>query len=393
MSEAPLRIALLTHSVNPRGGVVHTLELGGALRAAGHAVTVMAPAGTGRGLFRETRCALDLFELPGAPASVVDTIRARIDGYVEHLTAVRAGSPRYAAFDVIHAQDGIGGNALATLTEAGLIPGYVRTVHHVDRHAEPLINRWEERAIRGARQVCCVSRHWQEALQRIYGVTSAVVSNGVDLEQFSPLSRPGDGEVARRLGLRPHAPLIVSIGGIEERKNTAGILQAFVQLRERMPRAQWAIVGGASLLDHSRYRAEFDAALTASGLRRGPGGDVVPTGVVADGDLPAVLRLAQALAFPSLREGFGLVVLEALATGTPVVVSAIAPFTEYLGDGDVHWADPHDPASIAAALVAAASSPKFSPPAVCRRFSWPASALRHLEVYREFLRPDPSTVH
>ena len=51
--------------------------------------------------------------------------------------------------------------------------------------------------------------------------------------------------------------------------------------------------------------------------------------------MPALYRLADALVFASLHEGFGLAVLEAMASGTPVVVSHIAPFTEYLGEGDV----------------------------------------------------------
>ena len=67
---------------------------------------------------------------------------------------------------------------------------------------------------------------------------------------------------------------------------------------------------------------------------------VVCLGPVPDADMPALYRLADALVFPSVKEGFGLVVLEAMASGMPVVTSRIAPFTEYLDDDDVVWCDP-----------------------------------------------------
>jgi glycosyltransferase involved in cell wall biosynthesis len=57
-------------------------------------------------------------------------------------------------------------------------------------------------------------------------------------------------------------------------------------------------------------------------------GSLILLGKVDDADVPALFRCASVLVFPSLREGFGLVVLEAMACGTPVVVSKIAPFTE-----------------------------------------------------------------
>ena len=102
--------------------------------------------------------------------------------------------------------------------------------------------------------------------------------------------------------------------------------------------------------------------------------------------MPALYRLACALVFASLHEGFGLAVLEAMACGTPVVVSHIAPFTEYLGEGDVCWCDPHDPVSIAGAMRAAAD-PRQRPDliangfAVAARHDWTRTAKAHLPVY------------
>jgi glycosyltransferase-like protein len=388
---ASLRIGLLTHSVNPRGGVVHTLELAEALQEAGHDVTVMAPALPGERLFRAVNCAVELIDVPDRTAGTTAMIQMRIAAYLQHLSSPRAGC-RSDRFDVLHAQDGIGGNALASLCERSAIHGYVRTVHHVDHFSDPAIDALEARSIRRARKVVCVSDLWRQALACDYGVAATVIGNGVNRRRFSPLAAAGgrdiaarDRNVALRLGLKPRAPLIVCVGGIEERKNTVRILQAFQRLRRRLPQAQLAVVGGASLLDHSRYRAGFDAVLRASGLFTGAGRDVVITGPVGEADMPSILRLADAVAFPSVREGFGLVALEALACGTPTVVSRIPPFTEYLGDGDVEWADPFDVESIAAALGAAVARGKFAPPSVCERFSWSASAAAHVALYRAFI--------
>jgi glycosyltransferase-like protein len=386
--DSALRVALLTHSVNPRGGVIHTLELANALHDAGLEVTVMAPAAPKQRLFRAVPFAVDLIELPSHAPGTVEVVRARINAYVNHLTQRIVDQ-----FDVLHAQDGIGGNALATLRERGLIHGFMRTVHHVDHHGDARIDALQERGILGASQVLCVSEVWRNLLKRDYGVAASVIGNGVNLRRFSAEAEPTDARVAERLGLLPNAPLIASVGGIEERKNTVRILQAFSMLRQRLPHAQLAIVGGASLLDHSRYRSAFDRAAAASGLATGPGKDIVITGTLADADVPAVLRSADAVAYPSLTEGFGLVVLESLACGTPTVVSRMAPFTEYLSDRDVEWADPLDSKSIADALWAALATRKFTRPAVCERLSWAASAVQHIAVYRRFVAGSSLMLH
>jgi glycosyltransferase-like protein len=385
MAEPGLRIAMLTHSVNPRGGVVHALELAEALQRAGHAVTLMAPAAPGQRLFRATRCALELAPLPPpAGPGLVDTVRARIAAYVDHLGTLLRHAPQ-GRFQVFHAHDSISGNALATLQQHGLIGGFVRTVHHLDEFDDPQLAAWQQRAFMAAAQVLCVSQLWCDTLQRRHGVAAALVHNGVDRARYQPQPQPGDAQVAQRYGLRPGGPLVLAVGGVEERKNTVRLLQAFVQLRQASPQAQLVIAGGASLLDHGAYAADFRAVAAAGGLQPAVGGALVLTGPVDDADMPALYRLADVLAMPSLREGFGLAVLEALASGTPAVASRRAPFTEFLGRHDVCWADPLDVPSIAQALAQAAAQPRFAPPAVCRRFNWDDSAARHAALYRDVM--------
>ena len=374
-----MRIGLLTHSVNPRGGVVHTLELARALHDAGHEVTVYAPAQAGQTMFRRTCHRVQTVTVGPTPQRVHDMVEQRMRA-LEHHLAGREDLPHH---DIWHAQDGIGANALANLVEAGRIRGFVRTVHHLDHFEDPRVMAWQRRSIERADKVLCVSAVWQDVLREQHGVRAERVGNGVDLQRFQRAPGPGDARLAASLALRPGAPLWLSVGGVEERKNTLRALQAFALHRRHHPQAQFVIAGGASLLDHDDYQREFARALGDSGLA----GCVTLTGALADEHMPALFRLADGVLMPSLAEGFGLVVLEALASGTPVVVSQQPPFTEYLGRHDAHWADPTSPPSIAAAMDRALAQPPFDLPEPCRRHSWGASAQRHLQLYAPLCAP------
>jgi glycosyltransferase-like protein len=383
----PLRIALLTHSVNPRGGVVHTLELARALHERGHEVTVLAPAQPGQQFFRDVPHAVSLVPVGPPPAGMADMVGNRIEACTRHL----AGLLRQQHFDVLHAHDGIGGNALATLAEAGAIPGFVRTVHHLDPFDDPRLAAWQQRAVLAARQLLCVSETWRRVLREDYGREAALVNNGVDLQRYTRQPDAQDAALVQQLGLRLDAPRCLSVGGVEARKNSVRILRAFLQLRARAPRAQLIVAGGASLLDHSACAAEFQAVVAEAGIGVGPGQDLVLTGPLPDAQMPALFRQASVLAMPSLREGFGLVVLEALACGTPVVVSGQPPFTEYLREtadaGHALFVDPLDSTAIATALQHAAEPARraalaVAVPPVCHRYGWRASAARHEVLYR-----------
>lgn len=374
----PLRIALLTHSTNPRGGVVHALELGDALHALGHAVTVHAPDPQRRGLFRQTRCAFAAVPATPCAGDLVSLVKQRIDDYVAWFER-----PDALSYDVYHAQDSISANALATLAGCGVIPGFVRTVHHLDDFDEAQLMAWQTRGFMRAERVLCVSKLWRATLLRDYRIPATLVGNGVDTDRFTPIADAHDQALRLRLGLGD-GPVFLVVGGIEPRKNTLAILQAFIRILRAFPNAQLLIAGGASLLDHGGYRQAFDAALGCSGLSTG--NRVLLLDKVDDAEMPALFRCASALVFASLREGFGLVVLEAMACGTPAVVSRIAPFTEYLRGDDCAWVDPLDPASIAAGMAHAcdshaASEFRVAGDAACKQFTWAKSASQHLDIY------------
>ena len=380
----PLSIAILAHSTNPRGGVVHALELGDALVRLGHRATVFAPATAGAGFFRDTLC--ETICVPASPVGrdVRAMVEVRAADYVCYF-----GRAEHRRFDIWHAEDGISANALATLKERGLIAGFARTVHHVDAFADDELAALQRRAIVAADQIFVVGRVWRDWLAQEYGIEACHVGNGVDMARFSPKVDATDAELRERLNLPPRVPVFLSIGGVEERKNTVRILQAFQLLWLQYPQARLVIAGGASLLDDSGYQARFASVMAHCGKC---GAAVIRTGVLQQKLMPALYRVASALVFPSTSEGFGLTVLEAMASGVPVVTSRMPPFTEYLSDDDVAWCDPFDVNSIAAATASSLEPPRRSKLithgfAVAARHDWASTARAHLGIYQNLAEP------
>lgn len=389
----PLHIGLLTHSVRPRGGVIHTLELAQALVERGHRVTVIASAEPGERLFRTVEFPLHVLPLPVLSGDLVAQVEQRFEALVRGLPALlqlQAGR-----FDILHAQDSLSGNALALLRARGeAMPAWIRTVHHLDRFDSETLMRWQDRAWRAADDVACVSEYWVEQFSAQMGVRARRMYNGVNLSRYRIEPAPGDAAMLAPLGLGDRetgpGPVCLLLGGVEQRKNSVRLLQAFASLRRNDPawaRSRLVVAGGASMLDHSAAQIAWAQALSAHGLAEGPGQAVLRTGPVADEVLPALMRRADVLAMPSLMEGFGLAALEALACGTPVLVSQRAPFTEHFaGVAGVSWCEPEDLASLKAGLQQAAQSPRLDvTPQVCQDYTWARSAALHEAWYAEVL--------
>ena len=369
-----LSIGILTHSTNPRGGVVHGMALAETLCDLGHDVTLIAPDVRGEGFFRTPRCATRCI-----PALPEQDLPALVERRIGEISAALCG----AHFDVLHAQDTLSANALARLKTDGHIAGFARTVHHLDTFTHPDLAAWQERGVVAATELLSVSALWECSLRERYGRTAPVVGNGVDPVRFSPVPTAQDASLRARYGLPAGQRLVLAVGGVERRKNTQQLLEAFMALRQEEPDLHLVVAGGASLLDHAPYRAGFEARLHAGGV----GAHVTITGPVADEDMPSFYRQAAVLAYPSITEGFGLCPLEALACGTPVIVSAVAPFPEHLLATDVLWCRPAQPDTLVLALREALSTQScdrfgLGGPATARRFDWRMVALRHLPAYR-----------
>ena len=201
-----LRIAMLAHSTNPRGGVVHAIQLSEALIELGHEVVLHAPDAKGEGFFRAPKCEARALSVGPAPADTFAMIEQRFKDHVVHFSCAQN-----RGFDIYHAQDGISGNALATLTERGLIAGFVRTVHHIDAFPDERIARLQARAIREADAWLTVSALWRDRLAEAFGVEAAVCGNGVDSDRFRPDPDGLEDDLRARIGIGPE-PVFLCVG-------------------------------------------------------------------------------------------------------------------------------------------------------------------------------------
>lgn len=373
-------VLLITYSTKPRGGVVHTLALAEALHATGLAVHVLALGDPAAGFFRPV----------AAPTTIVPgplgdgTLEEKVSGSIDRLTAA------IAEFDVplLHAQDCIAARAAARVRDAGAPVTVVRTVHHVDDFLSQILMDCQRAAIREPDMVLAVSQAWRQTLEQDYGVLAGVVPNGVDLARFSSPDSGRAAALREQVGATER-PLILSVGGIEPRKGSDTLVRALAEIKaSRDVSPVLAVVGGHSFQDHRPYREHVLGLLPELGLALDE--DVVLLGMVADADIPQWYAAADVLAFPSVKEGFGLAVLEAMSAGIPVVTSDLPVFREYLVAGrDALLIEPGDVAGLAAALLSATEDPALrralvkAGADVATRFTWQESARQHVTIYDE----------
>lgn len=386
----PLSIGVFSYSTKPRGSVVHAAALAEALMDAGQDVTLYVLDKDGEGFYRPLRTCCQRMPA-GAAAPGSDGLIAQRIGEVAAF--VDTARPRH---DLVHAEDCLVASGL--LAARASLGGALlcRTVHHVEAFESPYLEACQARSIRQAELVLSVSQATRADVLSHYGCHAHVVLNGVDFRRFdcarsrSPAGVDDLGlralALRSRLGIPAHAPLVVSVGGIEPRKNSLVMLHAFARAREAWPELRWLIAGGASIFEHAEYRAQFEQALRA--LPPALQAAVVQLGVLEDEEMPALYAAGDALLHAARQEGFGLCVLEAMASGCPVVVSRGAPFDEYLDDGCAERVDPGQPTDVARGLMAALQGRPdrvLAARARAAELSWTRCAERHLALYRAAL--------
>jgi glycosyltransferase-like protein len=355
-----VRIALLTYSTKPRGSVVHTLALAEALAAAGQDVTVWTLGrGGDTGFFRpvDQRVRQRIVPFPDGPPQ--ETVGERV---LRSIATLRdAFDPQ--GYDVVHAQDCITANAAGRC---------VRTVHHIDHFTTPELAACHEQAITRPYAHVCVSAAVATELADGWGVKAEIIPNGVAYERFAHTSASARGLWRERLGR-----YVLTVGGIEPRKGSLELLDAYAALRADVPNVRLVIAGGETLFDYRDYRARWEARAAELAI------EPVVIGAVPDNDLPALVAAAGAFAFPSVKEGFGLAAMEALAAGVPLVVRDLPVLREVFGAAARFATDaPSFAATLATALGRDDPARRTAGQHLAARHTWTETAHRHLAFYR-----------
>ena len=307
-----VRIAMLTYSVRPRGGVVHALAVAGALAGRGHEVELFAIGPPGTGFFRTPAVPAHVVAHVAPDAPFDERICALIDAYTEGLREPL----RDGGYDVVHAQDCISANAALDAARRGRHRrACVRTVHHVDDFRSPSLIACQERSIVAPDRVLVRVDAVDRAAARRVRRRGRARAQRRRRRALPPAARRRRAR-RRARGGRPRR----RAGHPHRRRHRAaqGLADAAARLRRRPPGRCPSAAPSCSwpAARRSSTTATRSTASTRSRDDLDLGDSVRVLGPVdRRASSSGLYRAADVFALPSTKEGFGLAVLEALAAG------------------------------------------------------------------------------
>lgn len=244
------------------------------------------------------------------------------------------------------------------------------------------LQRMSRYSARRAARIIVISQSTKDDVVRFCGVPAdrvTVIYCGVD-ELFKPLSRHEVEQFRSAKGLPSH--FILYLGTLEPRKNVAQLVRAYAALRQNGREKPKLVIAGAKGWGYDKVFATVEQ----SGVKD----DVIFTGYVPQAELPFWYNAADLFVFPSLFEGFGLPVLEAMACGTPAITSNVSSLPEVAGDAALTIA-PGDARTLAEAIAQALHDTTLRQQMRERglqqaaKFNWPTAARQTARVYEEVL--------
>lgn len=337
-----MRIAMVSAHTSPlaplggreTGGMnVYVLELSRELGRSGFEVDIFTRLDGELPLIEDVAPNVRLVRIQAGPPAPVEK-----EAIVDHLPEFAANLQRFAAaqaapYGIVHShywQSGWAGGILARTTGVPHVVmfhtlGEVKNRARISEH-EPVQRIHHERnVVRRAAAIVTASDHERVFLERYYGADPGQVHTipcGIDLDLFYPRDR---AEARRRLGLDANGPVLLWVGRLEKLKGVDILVSAVAQLAERD--FTLLIVGGDDRA-HA-LRGELEAQARAEGVAA----NVRFDGAVPHDALPYYYSAADVVVVPSYYESFGLVAVEAMACGTPVVASRVGGLQSTVADG------------------------------------------------------------
>lgn len=301
-------------------------------------------------------------------------VEALIGGVALHHSPASYPTPTLRAKSVLTVHD------LCFLDEPG----------HDDPFGGSYFRKTFPKGLARAGRIIAVSQFTKDAVVCAYGISPekiTVIRHGVDRREFHPEADAGDRERIESWTRGEPFILCVASFGPRARKNPGALLEGYAAARSgAKPPPRLLILGHRGT---AQEQAEFAAQLDRLGL----GDCVAQTGYVPPKALPAFYRDASALVMPSLCEGFGLPVIEAMACGCPILAADAGALPEVAG-GAAELFDPRDPASLARAIArlgeeGASARLREAGLERVKTFTWDAAARKTIEVYAELLGERP----
>jgi phosphatidylinositol alpha-mannosyltransferase len=372
-----MRIALVSpYDFAVPGGVNnHIAHLARSLQRLGHEAHIIAPASDGRSSgdgFINASASVIAFPFAGSIARITLSPRLyrRIKGILQS-----------GAYDVLHLHEPLTpALPLAVLRHRDLVPQAIavgtfhayREVSRTYYYGKPLLRRFFKR-LDGCIAVSEAARQYH---MRYFPADYVVIPNGIDYARFAdPALRPPEPFDDGR-------PTVLFVGRLERRKGLRYLLEAFARVQAACPEARLLVVGAFGKAEKAPYVAQAWALR----LRQ-----VRFIGYVPDAELPRYYRAATVFCAPSIgMESFGIVLLEAMAAGVPVVATDIPGYNEVVEDGVQGFlVPPENPEALAEALLRLLRDPALRARMSAagrqraRQYDWDEIARRVVEFYEE----------
>jgi glycosyltransferase involved in cell wall biosynthesis len=239
----------------------------------------------------------------------------------------------------------------------------------------PLAGFLTRRALRGARKVIALSASLAEGAVRLGADPDriAVIPNGVDAKRFYPNGIPRES-------------VLLFAGSLIERKGLRTLLAAMEQIRRRHPAHRLVLIGDGP------ERSELESRVRDIGI----GESVFFTGSLSPAEVARWMRLAELFILPSLEEGQGVALLEALASGTPCIAGRAGGIPEVISPEWGELVEPGNAQALANSISGLIGAPlrrqamgNAAAAGVRAKFDWPMIAQRILDVYREVVPAAP----